>query len=83
MALIKAQHTWMEWLDGNASMVRVFSFDFRKAFDTAPQEILCNKLKKLPISPRWSVVMHFAPGSAGFVFSSGVGVNAKWRCFTL
>ena len=23
--------------------------------------------------------MRFAPGSAGFVFSSGVGVNAKWR----
>jgi hypothetical protein len=28
---------------------------------------------------RWSVAMRFAPGSAGFVFSSGVGVNAKWR----
>jgi hypothetical protein len=26
--------------------------------------------------------MHFAPGSAGFVFSSGVGVNAKWRCLS-
>jgi hypothetical protein len=23
--------------------------------------------------------MRFAPGSAGVVFSSGVGVNAKWR----
>jgi hypothetical protein len=28
----------------------------------------------------WLVAMHFAPGSAGFVFSSGVGVNVKWRC---
>jgi hypothetical protein len=51
MALIKAQHTWMELLDDNASMVRVFSFDFSKAFDTVPHEILCSKLKKLPISP--------------------------------
>ena len=51
MALIKAQHTWMEWLDGDASVVRVFSFDFSKAFDTVPHEILCNKSKELPISP--------------------------------
>ena len=27
------------------------SFDFSKAFDTVSHEILCNKLKKLPISP--------------------------------
>ena len=33
-ALIKAQHTWLEWLDCGAKMVRVFSFDFKKAFDT-------------------------------------------------
>ena len=41
MALIKAQHTWLEWLDGDARMVRVFSFDFSKAFDTVPHEIIC------------------------------------------
>ena len=51
IALIKAQHTWMEWLDGNASVVCVFSFDFTQAFDTVPHEILYHKLKKLPINP--------------------------------
>ena len=52
MALMKAQDTWMEWLDGYASVVRVFSFDFSKAFETViPNEILWNKLKKLSINP--------------------------------
>ncbi len=50
MALIKTQHTWLEWLDGDARMVTVFSFDFSKAFDTVPHEIQCNKLKILPIN---------------------------------
>ncbi|XP_022809307.1 uncharacterized protein LOC111346277, partial [Stylophora pistillata] len=27
MALIKCQHTWLKWLDGNADFVRIFSFD--------------------------------------------------------
>ena len=36
-ALIKAQHTWMEKLNGNASVVR---FDFSKAFVTVPHDIL-------------------------------------------
>ena len=33
MALIKCQHTWLRWLEGDAKYVRVLSFDFRKAFD--------------------------------------------------
>ncbi len=49
MALIKAEHTWLECQD--ARMVRVFSFDFSKVFDTVPHEILCNKLKILSINP--------------------------------
>ena len=39
----------LEWLDGDARMVRVFPFDFSKDFDTVyvPHNILCNKLKIL------------------------------------
>jgi hypothetical protein len=40
-------------------------------------------IHSLTIYTRWSVAMHFAPGSAGVVFSSGVSVNGKWRRFTL
>ena len=29
MALIKCQHTWLKWLDGNADFVIIFSFDLR------------------------------------------------------
>ena len=45
MALIKCQHHWLSWLDKEADFVRVYSFDFRKAFDSVSHEIVCNKLK--------------------------------------
>lgn len=56
MALIKCQYAWLKWLDSGFDCVRIFSFDFSKAFDLAcvdsvPQDILCSKLKTLDINP--------------------------------
>ena len=40
VALIKCQHHWLNWLDRIVDFVRVFSFDFIKAFDMVSNEIL-------------------------------------------
>lgn len=37
MALLKSQHNRLKWLGGNADFVRIFSFDFSKAFDSVSQ----------------------------------------------
>ena len=43
---------WLKWLDpGEGDCVRVFTFDFSKAFDSVNHFILFNKLKELPSVP--------------------------------
>ena len=51
LALIKCQHYWLNSLDKKSNCVRVFSFDFSKAFDTVSHRIVCNKVKDLEIIP--------------------------------
>ena len=51
MALLKSQHNWLKRLDGNADFVRIFSFNFSKAFDSVSHRILVSKLRDVDINP--------------------------------
>lgn len=51
MALVKCQHEWLRRLDSDADFIRIFSFDFSKAFDSVPHDIVCRKLSNFEINP--------------------------------
>jgi hypothetical protein len=73
MALVKCYHKWTQWLDKDADFVRVFSFDFSKAFDSVSHNILCNKLKLLSLNPyivNWTI--NFLIGRQQRVIVDGV-----------
>lgn len=42
--LLTRHHHWLELLNGAIDLVRVFSYDFSKAFGSVPHAIICNKL---------------------------------------
>lgn len=49
MSLISMVHKWLEATDGNGAAVRVFLFDYTKAFDLVDHHIPANKLQQLNI----------------------------------
>ena len=73
MTLIKCQYAWLRWLDSGFDYVTIFSFDFRKAFDSVPHDILCSKLKSLDINPyvtNW--IISFLQGRKQRVIVDGI-----------
>jgi hypothetical protein len=48
-ALISMIHAWTNYTDGNGSTVRVFLFDYKKAFDLIDHTILTGKLARLDL----------------------------------
>ena len=51
MALFKCQHYRLKLLDKDVGFVKVYSFDFSKAFDFVFHQIACNKLKLHNVNP--------------------------------
>ena len=51
LVYLTGHHHWLKWLDGAMDFVRVFSFDFSKAFDFVPNAFVSNKLMSLNMNP--------------------------------
>ena len=49
----------LKWLDEDADFIRVLSFDFSKAFDSVPHNVVTEKLKQTNLNPyiiNWMVI---------------------------
>ena len=76
MALVKCQHEWLRRLDSDADFIRIFSFDFSKAFDSVPHDIVCRKLRNFEINPyihNW--IVNFLMGRQQRVVVDGISTS--------
>ena len=71
-ALLTIQHQVCKYLDdSNCKVVRLFTMDFSKAFNSVKHDLLSDKLKQLAISPYLLNWYHgFLSGRQQYVFSS-------------
>ena len=76
MALVKCQHEWLRRLDSDADFIRIFSFDFSKACDSVPHDIVCRKLRNFEINPyihNW--IVNFLMGRQQRVVVDGISTS--------
>ena len=70
------QHEWLRRLDSDADFILIFSFDFSKAFDSVPYEIVCRKLRNLENNPYiHSWIVNFLKGRQQRVVADGISTN--------
>ena len=76
MALVKCQHEWLRRLDSDANFIGIFSFDFSKAFDSVPHDIVCRKLRNLEINPYiYNWIVNFLKGRQQRVVVDGISTS--------
>lgn len=67
---------WLRRLDSDADFIHIFSFDFSKAFDSVPHDIVCPKLRNLEINPyihNW--IVNFLKGRQQRVVVDGISTS--------
>lgn len=77
--LLKCQH-WLNWLDKGADFVKVYCYDFSKAFDFVSYQIVCNKLKSYNVDPyilNWTI--YFLSGHKRRVVVDGFYHKIHWN----